>query len=118
MIFEIQTHEHLHTALLQVCRFLTEHGASEHGVFHSRLAATELVGNVFRHAKATAKLQIVLQGEFIQINVYSSACTTPPKQSVCSDVYSENGRGLFLVDSICEKRIVLEDGTVQVVIRK
>ena len=118
MIFEIHSYEHLHTALGQLCRFLTENGASEHGVFHSRLAATELVGNVFRHAKATARLQLEVQGEFIQIEVYSSVRTSPPKQSVCSDVYAEHGRGLFLVDSICEKRVVLDDGTVKVVIRK
>ena len=118
MIFEIQTYEHLHTALDGLCRFLGEHGASEHGVFHSRLAVTELVGNVFRHAKATAKLQLSIDGEFITVDVYSSVRTLPPKQSTCSNVYEEHGRGLFLVDSVCERRIVHQDGRVTVIIKK
>ena len=117
MIFEICSYENLHTALAELCRFLEENGASEHGIFHSRLAATELVGNVFKHAKGTARLQGTISGDCIELSVYSSAPSMPPAAGVCSDVYSESGRGLFIVDSICLQRITTPE-RITVIIRK
>ena len=39
-----------------------------------------------------------------------------PEKGICSDVYAENGRGLFLVDSVCQTRSQTKDGEIHVTI--
>ena len=41
----------------------------------------------------------------------------PPNTTVCADVFAEHGRGLFLVDKLCEERSFTPDGEMIIVIK-
>lgn len=73
-------------------------------LFHSKLVFSELVGNILRHSKAYAEVESKVDGDFVHLYIRSSDGYMPPKCSVCSDVYAENGRGLFLVDTVSYSR--------------
>lgn len=95
---------------------LAENHVPEDGVFDSKLVASELVGNVFRHSDGWASLEWKIDGDFVELIVRSSAQFVPPEISRPADVYAESGRGLFLVDSVSEERCTV-DGGIQVKIR-
>jgi len=117
MFFEIKNSDALQNAWNTLCSFLTEHNASNDGVFNSKLVVYELVGNVLRHSSGVATVQGEVENGYVKIEVRSSLPFVPPAQSRCSDVYAESGRGLFIVDKVCEERICTPDGGIQVKIR-
>lgn len=117
MQFEIKDVMTMQKALSDFCTFLTESRVSAERVFDSRLVASELVGNVLKHAEETAWFSGEIQNGFIVVSVRSQNRFYPVKPSACSDVYSEHGRGLFLVDSICEERRLGEDGAIVVTLK-
>lgn len=84
--------------------FLEQEKVIGDALFHSKLVFSELVGNILRHSKAYAEVESNVDGEFVHLFIRSSDGYVPPKSSVCSDVYAEHGRGLFLVDAVCYSR--------------
>lgn len=117
MIFEIENHLAMREALDELCLYLAQNGISPERVFDSKLVATELVGNVLRHSDGIAKLCGEIAGEFIELIVLSSIPFIPPKVSRKAELYAESGRGLYLVDSVCEERLSTSDGGIKVRIR-
>ena len=107
----------LKVAVDELCTFLAGRGVAQERVFDSRLVANELLGNVLKHAKATANFTYLIEDGHVHITVRSSVAVTPPKTSVCSDVLAEHGRGLFLVDSVSVERTITENGGVLVKIK-
>ncbi len=118
MLLEINDYESLHAEMKRLCCFLAENHASETAVFNGRLAVTELVGNVLKHAKATATVKVETEDACIAVYVYSSKPFIPPLKSRCSNVDSEHGRGLYLVDSVCQSRSVTPDGAIKIILKK
>ena len=114
MQFEIKDVTSMQTALEELCRFLDECRVSQERIFDSRLVASELVGNVLRHAGGMAWLMGEIKDGFVELRVRSERTFIPPATSVCSTVYSEHGRGLYLVDSVCLERSLGEDGAIVV----
>ena len=110
MVYEIIDVETMQERILQFCEFLRAHNVSPDHIFDSRLVASELVGNVLKHARGVATLHGTVSDTFVEIHVTSTEKFTPPPISRCSDAYCEHGRGLFLVDSVCEERITTENG--------
>lgn len=117
MIFRIENVDGMHDVLRNVCKYLEENGVSQDGVFNTKLAVTELVGNILKHAKAIATVSVTLN-TFIELTVRSTVAFTAPIKSQCSTVFSESGRGLFLVDSVCISRNQTEDGSIVLTICK
>ena len=119
MQFEIKDVQTMQTALAEFCRFLDESRVSPQSIFDSRLVATELVGNVLRHAGGMAWFMGEIKDGFVELRVRAERPFIPPKTSQCSTVYSEHGRGLYLVDSVSAERITDENGVtvVKIVIR-
>ncbi len=117
MIFEIKNHVAMREALDALCSYLAQQGVPPERVFDSKLVATELVGNVLRHSDGIAKLCGEIEGGFIELIVFSSIPFIPPKTSQKVEVYAEGGRGLYLVDSVCEERFSTGDGGIKVRIR-
>ncbi len=117
MQFEVRDYETMQRSIADFCRFLVDFGVSAERVFDCRLVANELLGNVLRHAKGQAHLTGRIEEGFVVLSVRSSERFIPPKGSVCSDVYAEHGRGLFLVDSVCAERITTEEGELLVRIK-
>lgn len=117
MKFEIKDYQTMQKSIADFCRFLSDFGLTAENVFDCRLVANELVGNILRHAKAEASLLGEIADGFVVLTVRSSSPFTPPQTSVCSDVYAEHGRGLYLVDSVCAERIATADGGILVRIK-
>lgn len=117
MVFEIENYAAMQSAIAEFCRFLQEQNVTPDGVFHSRLVANELVGNVLRHSDGKAVLRGSITDGFVELTIFSTTTFCPPERSRCSEVYAESGRGLFLVDSVCEERTFTEEGGIRVRIR-
>ena len=117
MVFEIADIALLQREAERFCRFLIERQVSENGVFNSRLVFNELVGNVLKHARGVATVHSDVKDGFVEVRVYSTKRFVPPKTSSLAGVTAEHGRGLFLVDSVCEERTFTEDGAIYVKLR-
>ena len=117
MIFKIENYPSMHDAIEKMCRFLEENSVSENGVFHSKLVASELLGNVLTHSGGYAFLHGEIREGFVEITVKSSVQYAPPKQSVCADLYAEHGRGLFLIDAVAVERTLTQSGDILVKIK-
>ncbi|MBQ9730373.1 MAG: ATP-binding protein [Clostridia bacterium] len=115
MFYELTERESIKAAIDALCLFLEEEGASAEKIFDSKLVATELVENVFRHTLGTACLESKIENGKLELKVYSSAGGTPPTVSRRAEVFAESGRGLFLIDSVCVER-TQQEGLVRVLI--
>lgn len=111
MYFEIGDFNALRTALHELADALSREKLSEETVFGCKLVASELLSNVLQHGGGRAIFLAERRGGEIRLCVKGENGYCPPEQSACADVLSENGRGLFLVDSFCERRdYTLEEG--------
>ena len=117
MIFEIKNYHTLKSAVEELCNFLFDNDVPVDKVFDSKLAMYELLGNVLKHSGGSAKLQGGLSDGFVELKILAEHAFCPPEQGICSDVYSEHGRGLFLVDSVCAERICHDDGSIVIKIK-
>ena len=77
--------------------------------YNVRLAICELAGNIIKHSKSIATVNLTADGQLIKINISGSLCFDynidglPP---VCS----ECGRGIFLVKEISEELFYYNGG--------
>ncbi len=117
MIVDVKNYETMQGALEALCSFLRAHGVSSDCIFDSKLVACELLGNVLRHADGQAKLQGEIKDGFLELKILTAKVFPIIEKSVCVDVLSEHGRGLFLVQEVCEHRVFTEDDGVRVYIR-
>lgn len=114
----IESLEQLHTVLSELSDVLVEAGACEEGVFNSKLVVSELIGNALKHAVGKkAFFEYRLSDETCVLKIKSVPSFQPPSESVCSDVLSESGRGLFLVRQCSEACVVEKDGSICVSVR-
>ena len=117
MIFEIENYQTLKRAVEELCDFLFDNEVPMDRVFDSKLAAYELLGNVLKHSGGSAKLQGAITDGFVELKILAQRAFCPPDKGTCSDVYSEHGRGLFLVDSVCAERVYHDDGSIVIKIK-
>ena len=117
MIFQIDNYLSLREAMESVTRTLAEHDVPDERVFDARLVVSELVGNVLRHAKTTARLVVEIGDGFVKVLVQSDLPFVPPAVSRKAELFAESGRGLFLVDSVSEERTCTKDGQICVRIK-
>lgn len=117
MVFEIKNYATLKEAVDGLCEFLSSRDVPEERVFDSKLVACELLGNVLRHEKGEARLHGEIKDGCIVLKILSENTFTPPETPACAEVFSENGRGLFLVKSMCEEFLAADDGGIRVKIR-
>lgn len=117
MYFEIDDFNALREALHTMCTRLEGMNIPRDAVFDSKLVANELLSNVLQHGGGRAYFRATLDEDTIVICVRSAVEYLPPQESSCSDVFSENGRGLFLVDSVCERRDYDEEDGIRVIIK-
>ena len=79
-------------------------------IFDCKLVLYELLGNVLKHGNGRAELRCAVEEEFVELQISSKGTLSLPRHTPCADVYAENGRGLFLVESVCFERTITEDG--------
>ncbi len=119
MVFEVENEKTMQAAISEFCRFLTAQNVSSETVFNTRLVATELLGNVFRHTNdSKAVFGALIQDGFIELTVHSNTAYRPPKNSKLPELFSEHGRGLYLVDSVCVERLETAEGGILVRIKR
>lgn len=110
MRYEIFDYTGMEKALRELSSYLEQFNICEDLVFDSRLVTSELISNVLQHSTGKAFFSSLVRDGFIELEIGSDEKFTPPATSHCSGVYAESGRGLFLVDTFCEKRIATQDG--------
>ncbi len=113
MLFKVKDYASLQTALDGLCRFLTEREIGQEQVFDCKLVACELLGNVLKYTDGDTGLYAEIADGFVRLKVTSNTFFELPENIVCSGLYAESGRGLFIVNTLCEGQIVAEkDGIV------
>lgn len=117
MIFEIENYLALRKAMDEFCDFLLAEQVEKERVFDSKLAVYELIGNVLKHSGGSATLHGEIVEERIRLKIVAEKPFCPPDTTNCADVFSENGRGLFLVDKLCEERIFTPQGELIIIIK-
>ncbi|MBQ7879174.1 MAG: ATP-binding protein [Clostridia bacterium] len=117
MVFEVENYATMKQAIDSFCRFLGEENIPAESVFTSKLAATELIGNVLRHAQGTARLCGEIKDGCIHLTVFSTPQFIPPATTRQADLFAEHGRGLFLVDEVSMERTLTADGGILVKIK-
>lgn len=117
MIFEIDGYNALRFALQKMCRSLKDDNLSEGAVFNCKLVADELLSNALQYGGGSATFSFERRGDLVRIIVKSANDFCPPKESACSPVFEERGRGLFLVDSVSESRLYSKEEGISVTVR-
>ena len=117
MRFEIKDYPALRSAMDEFCAFLLAEKVCEERVFDTKVAVYELIGNALKYSGGGAVLCGEAEGEHITLTIKADKPFCPPNETVCADVFAEHGRGLFLVDKLCEKRTVAPDGTLIILIK-
>lgn len=118
MQYSIDSYESLKTAVADFCAYLIQNGVSNDSIFDCRLVVSELVGNILKHEQTTAFLSVQVTDTEVVLSVRSENGFAPPVVSRCSGVYAENGRGLFLVDSVSVTRTISQENGITVRIKK
>ena len=114
MFFKVNNLKDLQDAMENLCEFLLRSEIPMESIFDSKLVVSELIGNVLKHSDGMASLHTEVKDGLINLKIASTKPYVLPEKSVCSDVFSEHGRGLFLVDSVCLTRSQTADGDILV----
>lgn len=114
MLLKVKSSEDLQTVLEELRIFLTEAQLLEDIIFESKLVACELLGNVLRHAGGETALYCQTDGDCVEMKIYSEREFFLPETIVCSNERAENGRGLFLVNEICQGQMTSEKDGIRV----
>lgn len=112
MFLKVNNLKDLQEAMERLCDFLLLSQIPQESIFDSKLVVSELVGNVLKHSDGIASLHTEVKDGLINLKITSSKPYVLPEKSVCSDVFSEHGRGLFLVDRVCLTRSQTSDGEI------
>ena len=97
-----------------LCDFLLRFQIPSESIFDSKLVVSELIVNILKHSEGMASLHTEVKDGLINLKITSTNPYVLPEKSVCSDVFAEHGRGLFLVDSVCLTRTQTPDGEILV----
>ena len=108
MFFKVKNYATLQTALDRLCEFLSEQNVHADSVFDSKLVACELLGNVLKYTDGEAGLHSEVKEDVIELKVLSDTFFALPEKIVCSELFAESGRGLFLVNTLCEGQVLTE----------
>ena len=114
MFYKVNDLQDLQETMEQLCEFLLRAQIPQESIFDSKLVVSELIGNVLKHSEGMASLHTEVKDGLISLKITSTKPYVLPEKSVCSDVFSEHGRGLFLVDSVCLTRTQTPDGEILV----
>ena len=117
MFFKVKNYATMQNALEKLCEYLSGMGISDEQIFDSKLIACELLGNVLKYTDGESGLHGEIENGFIRLKIISEEYFALPEKIVCSDVFSEHGRGLFLTDKLCGGRIASDDEGITVLLK-
>jgi anti-sigma regulatory factor (Ser/Thr protein kinase) len=104
----------MNVALKDFLNFLEEENVSDDDVFYSRLVSCELITNVIRHFGETAYFVGRIKDDTIEIYVYSKSSGGELKSPTLPDVFAESGRGLYIINAICNGDIRVVGNCIEV----
>lgn len=116
--FKVDNLKSMGPHLKNFAEFLRVAGADDDDIFASRLVSCELITNVIRHGGDEAEFTGALTGDTITITVTAESFKGLDVDRPAPDVFAENGRGLYIVKSICSTLIRGEHGEIVVEIRR
>ena len=116
MFFEIKDYATLQEGIDKLCVFLAQENVPSDCIFDSKLVAYELLGNVLKHADGKATLYCEIKEAFVELKICTGVVFSLPKDKVCPDATAEHGRGLFLVNAVCEGRFYEEEDGIRALI--
>jgi anti-sigma regulatory factor (Ser/Thr protein kinase) len=99
---KIDSIDNLREVLNNMVNFIETCTVNEDRIFNSRLIACELITNVLVHSKCAAKLQVSYYTDKIEIIVESEDYFNAEEKNEIPDATSYSGRGLFLVNTLCD----------------
>ncbi len=115
--FTIKNYADFQSAVTELCDFLAAQALPSDCIFDSKLVVHELLSNVLQHAQGGATLRVELTEENVRIFVRGEEYFCPPTGSL-PDLFSERGRGLYLVDKLSVERTVTETGEILVLLKR
>lgn len=116
--FKVENLTRMNAALREFTDFLQASDVSEDDVFDCRLVSCELITNVIRHCGETACFSGRLCGGGVEITVSSEHSGNVVLIPSLPDVFAESGRGLYIVNAICDGRLEVEGNSIRAFIRR
>ncbi len=117
MFFEVNDYVTLQAGIDELCVFLAQENVPSDCIFDSKLVAYELLGNVLKHADGKAILHGKIIEDFVELKICTHTLFEIPQNKTCPDVTAEHGRGLFLVNTVCEGRFYSDEDGIRVLIK-
>lgn len=116
--FKVGDVAEMNGALAEFLKYLSDCGADDDAVFDSRLVSCELITNVLRHFGGEACFSGAIRGDEVIITVCG---TTPngviPAPGPLPSVFSEGGRGLYIINEVSGGNVVIDGGSVTVTLK-
>ena len=117
VVIKIKNTAALQEALIELTDFLESVGVSEEQIFDSKLVACELLSNVLRHTEGETGIQSEIKDGHIEMKILSETFFALPETIRCSGLFSEHGRGLFLVNELSEGNFFSEKDGIRVLLK-
>ena len=117
-LYVIKDNLSLRRALKEMHVDMSREQLDEGCFFHCKLVFSELASNAAKHTKEGGSIGVEIFDERVEITLTCAQPVLLPDRSSCSSVYEESGRGLYLIDSVCESRERTENGGWKVVVSR
>ena len=112
MTFDVDNLTDMSDRLHQFEEYLRGCGLTEDDVFFSRLVGCELLTNAIRHCGSTARFCGGVDGSDIVISVSSEGAKAFCIRRNLPDILAESGRGLCIVNVVCDGNISLDGDAI------
>jgi anti-sigma regulatory factor (Ser/Thr protein kinase) len=100
--FDARDHEATESARAEFAEFLAARGASKEQAFNAELIFTELLGNALRYTPGPVETRIEWNRGTPVLHVIDEGPGFQFVSRLPADIYSEGGRGLFLISALAE----------------
>ncbi len=116
--FRVEDIKEMDSRLKLFLDFLRIENVSDDDLFDCRLVSCELITNVLRHLGEAAEFEGGISGDSIYIAVSSANTGHVMIPHSLPDVFSESGRGLYIVKEISGGKVFFDGGSVKVFIKR
>ncbi len=116
--FTVSDLKKMNGALGEFCDELRTCNVDDDRVFESKLVSCELISNVLRHGGVEAQFTGRVSSEYIEITVTSECFGKINPRAELPDVFSESGRGLYIVRTLCRGEITVNGGEIKVILKR
>ncbi len=117
MIYVIRDNVSLRQALKAFHDDLQKEGLDEACFFDCKLVFSELASNAVRHGKG-GEICFRLLDKQVELTLTCSAPIILAPWSEAAPVLAESGRGLYLIDSVCQSRASTSEGGIRVILKR